>query len=234
MRTLWSAMAFTFVPASLAHDAGAQDRRAHWGVSAGLAPRWTAASTWVERLYDVDTMDWTGSDLRVGVVRGSDLGGDWGIALVGRSFDDGGLYVDTRPAGAGSGQGDGRRPGRYVTNGVTATGVEAHRFARFGGAIRDRVQIGLEFGAGVAMLDGLADVVGAQSGGVVRSAPAGTALALRGFDKLGIDGLVPVGRLELAVAAIPVWGMKVKVKGGPNFPGTQVFSVSVHYLFGAR
>ena len=226
-----SAMAFTFVLGSLAHEAGAQDRRSHWGVSAGLAPRWTAASTWVERLYDAETMDWTGSDLRVGVVRGSDLGGDWGIALVRRSFDDGGLYVDTRPAAGGSG--DGSQPGRYVTNGVTATGVEAHRFAPFGGAIRDRVQIGLEFGAGVAMLDGVADVVDRESGGVVRSAPAGTALALRGFEKLGVDGLAPIGRLELAVAAIPVWGMKVKVKGGLNFPGTQVFSVSVHYLFGA-
>ena len=233
MRTIWSAMAFTFVLATLAHEAGAQDRRAHWGVSAGLAPRWTAASTWIERLYDADTMDWSGSDLRVGVVRGSDLGGDWGIAFVRRSFDDGGLYQHTRPAAGGSGQGDGRQPGRYVTNGVTATGVEAHRFAPFGGAIRDRVQVGLELGAGVAMLDGIADVVDPESGGVVRSAPAGTALALRGFEKLGVDGLAPIGRLELAVAAIPVWGMKVKVKGGLNFPGTQVFSVSVHYLFGA-
>ncbi len=49
---------------------------------------------------------------------------------------------------------------------------------------------------------------------MVDSASARTVLALRGIDKLGIDGLVPLGRLEFAVAAIPVWGLKVKAKGG--------------------
>ena len=220
MRILLSTVVFALVLASLPHEAGAQDRRAHWGVSAGFAPRWTASSTLVEKLYGADTMDWAGSDLRVGVVRGSDLGGDWGIAFVRRSVEDGGVHDDTEAAGGGSGPGDGRRPGRYVTNGVTAQGVEVHRFAPFGGAIADRVQIGLEFGAGVAMLDGVADRVDPETGGVI--------------DKLGIDGLLPLGRLELAVAAIPVWGLKVKVKGGLNFPGTEVFSVSVQYLFGAN
>ena len=166
--TFLSTLVFTLVLAGLAHEAGAQDRRAHWGVSAGLAPRWTASSAWVERIYGADTIDWAGSDLRVGVVRGSDLGGDWGISFVRRSFDDGGLYDDT-----------------YVTNGVTATGVEFHRFAPFG-TIRDRVQIGLEVASGVVMLDGTANLVDAESGDVIGSAPAGTALALRGFDKLGI------------------------------------------------
>ena len=220
-----SAVVLALALAVLPHDAGAQDRRTHWGVSAGFAPRWTASAKWVERLYAADTIEWAGSDLRVGVVRGSDLGGDWGVALVKRSLDDGGVYDDPEASGGSS---------RYVTNGVTATGVEVHRFAPFGGAIADRVQIGLEFGAGVARLDGLADRVDVETGGVIDSAPARTALALRGIDKLGIDGLVPLGRLELAVAAIPVWGLKVKAKGGLNFPGTQVFSVSAHYLFGAN
>ena len=231
MRILLSTVVFALVLASLPHEAGAQDRRAHWGVSAGFAPRWTASSTWVEKLYGADTMDWAGSDLRVGVVRGSDLGGDWGIAFVRRLVEDGGIHDVTEAAGGGSRAGDGRR---YVTNGVTAQGVEVHRFAPFGGAIADRVQIGLEFGAGVAMLDGLADRVDPETGGVIESVPAGTALALRGVDKLGVDGLLPLGRLELAVAAIPVRGLKVKVKGGLNFPGTEVFSVSVQYLFGAN
>ena len=198
--------ALLFVLAGLHQGAAAQDRRSHWGVSAGLAPQWTASSTWVERLYDAGTIDLSGSDLRVGVVRGSDLGGDWGIAFVNRSLDDGGVYDDA--AAADPTNGDGRRPGRYVTNGVTARGVEVHRFAPFGGAIADRVQIGLEFGAGVAVLDGFADLVDAESGGVIESVPVRTALALRGIDKLGVDGLLPLGRLELAVAAIfplPQW-----------------------------
>ena len=235
MRISLSTVVLAIVVANLPQEAGAQDRRTHWGVSAGFAPRWTASSAWVARLYDAGTVDWAGSDLRIGVVRGSDLRGDWGVAFVQRSIQDGGVYDDTPAAGgSGPGQGDERRPGRYLTNGVTARGVEVHRFAPFGGAIADRVQIGLEFGAGVAVLDGLADRVDPESGGVVESVPAGTALALRGVDKLGVDGLLPLGRLELAVAAIPVWGLKVKVKGGLNFPGTHVFSLSAHYLFGAN
>lgn len=231
MRTVFvSTMVVVSLWAGLPYEAGAQDRRTHWGVSAGLAPRWTASAAWAERLYGADTMDWGGADLRIGVVRGSDLGGDWGIAFVRRSIEDGGVHVVSGTAG---GAGNEREPGRYVTSGVTATGVEVHRFAPFGGAIADRVQIGLEFGAGVAMLEGLADLQDAESGVVIRSVPVGTVLVPRGLEKLGVDGLAPIGRLELAVAAIPVWGMKVKVKGGLNFPGTQVFSVSVHYLFGA-
>ena len=226
MRTLSSSAAVLVLALGvLPHDAGAQDRRAHWGVSAGFAPRWTASAAWVERLYGADTIDWAGDDLRLGLVRGSDLGGDWGVAFVKRSLEDGGVYD-------GTGAPDGFD--RYVTNGVTATGVEFHRFAPFGGAIADRVQIGLEFGAGAARLDGLADRVDAETGGVIESVPVRTALALRGIDKLGIEGLVPLGRLELAVAAIPVWGLKVKVKGGVNFPGTEIFSLSVQYLFGAN
>ena len=48
--SLWT-MAFAGVLTVLPHHAGAQDRRAHWGVSAGFAPRWTASAAWVERLY---------------------------------------------------------------------------------------------------------------------------------------------------------------------------------------
>ncbi len=94
-----AAAVLTLALAVLPHDAGAQDRRTHWGVSAGFAPRWTASATWVERLYAADTIDWAGGDLRVGVVRGSDLGGDWGVAFVKRSLEDGGVYDN--PGGVG-------------------------------------------------------------------------------------------------------------------------------------
>lgn len=97
MRILSSpAAVLTLALAVAPHDAVAQDRRTHWGVSAGFAPRWTASATWVERLYAADTIDWAGGDVRVGVVRGSDLGGDWGVAFVKRSLEDGGVYDNGR------------------------------------------------------------------------------------------------------------------------------------------
>ncbi len=45
---------------------------------------------------------------------------------------------------------------------------------------------------------------------------------------------VPLGRIELAAAAILAPGLKVRVSGGFNFPATQVFSITVNYLFGAQ
>ena len=116
MRTVSvSTMVVMSLWAALPDEAGAQDRRTHWGVSAGLAPRWTASAAWAERLYGADTMDWGGADLRVGVVRGSDLGGDWGIAFVRRSIEDGEF---TSSAG---------RPGAAQTGAMNASPVATSR-----------------------------------------------------------------------------------------------------------
>jgi hypothetical protein len=45
---------------------------------------------------------------------------------------------------------------------------------------------------------------------------------------------VPLGRIEIAAAAILTPGLKVRVSGGFSFPATQVFSITVNYLFGSQ
>ena len=44
---------------------------------------------------------------------------------------------------------------------------------------------------------------------------------------------VPIGSVEVAAAFILAPGLKARVSGGFNFPNTQLFSVTVNYLFGA-
>ena len=196
--------------AGVPSDAGAQDRRSHWGVTVGFSPRWMTSGlldTTLEKLWDESGIHFSGSEIRAGVVRGSELGGDAGLSFVRRPFDDGSGFV--REHGV-----------RYGTRGVVLTGVEAHKFTPFW-AIRDRVQIGLDYGAGVGVFDGVVDAT-------VGEVSVGGAL-----DPWGI-GIVPIGRLELAVAVIAAPGLKVPAKGGVNFPGVQTFSVSASYLFGAR
>ena len=200
--------------AGVPSDAGAQDRRSHWGVTVGFSPRWMTSGlldTTLERLWDESGIHFSGSEFRAGVVRGSELGGDAGVSFVRRPFDDGSGFV--REHGV-----------TYGTRGVVLTGVEAHRFTPFW-AIRDRVQIGLDYGAGVGVFDGAVD---ATVDDCTQEVGIGDTLNPWGI------GIVPIGRLELAVAVIAAPGLKVRAKGGVNFPGVQTFSISVNYLFGAR
>lgn len=45
---------------------------------------------------------------------------------------------------------------------------------------------------------------------------------------------VPLGRVEISVAAIVATGLKLRAGGGFNMPGTQMFTVSASYLIGAQ
>ncbi len=209
---LLSALALALLPAA----AGAQDRDSHWGVSFGFTPRWSASQSTmpVGVLWDnVDELDLSGSTLRAGIIRGSELGGDWGISFVRRRFRDGSV-VDFTSAG----------DARYVTDGVSLTGVEIHRFSPFI-TVAGAVQIGMEYGGGVGTLAG--DAIATNRPGIgVRDVTD----ALR---EHGIP-IVPLARAELAAAVIAAPGVKVRIKGGFNFPGLQTFSVTINYLFGSR
>ena len=209
---LLSALALAMVPG----EAGAQDRDSHWGVSFGFTPRWSASQSTmpVGVLWDnVDELDLSGSALRAGIIRGSELGGDWGISFVRRRFRDESV-IDFTSAG----------DARYVTDGVSLTGVEIHRFSPFV-TVGGTVQVGLEYGGGVGTLAG--DVIATNRAdiGVVDVADA--------LREHGIP-IVPLARAELAAAVIAAPGLKVRIKGGFNFPGLQTFSVTINYLFGSR
>ena len=129
--------------------AGAQS---HWGVSFSATPKWDLAGQLKDLLQDEDSIvDIKGSELTVGVVRGSTRGGDWGVSFVHKPFEDGSGSVEL---------GEDCFQTTCLTTtetnvfqDVKLTGVEFHWFARFVN-IKDRVQLGLNIAGGVASVSG--------------------------------------------------------------------------------
>lgn len=199
---LVAALMFTPAPAL------AQDK--YWGVSADVSPRWKSVALF-DAVYDLQEMDISGSDFRIGFVRGRTLGSEWGVSFVRRGVKDGGLIANETQAFT-------------FRDDVGMTGVEVNKFAVFG-TIRDRVQIGMIIGAGVASLRGTAR---AAAGDIVE---AKEVFALAGNSSIAIH---PLGRLELAGAAIVTAGFKVRVSGGLDWPGTAKLTIGGVYFFGER
>ena len=218
-------------------SAEAQDYKSHWGVSGSLVPRWSFPKVLADTI-DVET-DMQGHEFRVGIVRGSDAGGDWGVSYIKKLVDDDSVVQHRKTAcvqmsGAAA---ECSRGAFDVTRQARMTGVEAYLFMPF--ADIKRVQIGGTFGAGVAKLEGSSDrylehlVVNGST--VAKSTEHLGEVAFRDtlhdWKKLSY---LPIGRAELSVGVLLRPGLKVRASGGVNFPGYHRVSVHAHYLFGAR
>lgn len=194
--------------------ANAQPRRNYWGLEGTVTPKWRVPE-WQKIAFDADSVDLAGKEFRIGVVRGRALGGDWGISYVHRTLNDSAAAVV---------QSDGDV---IATTANSLRGVEIHRYAPFG-TIRDRVQIGASFGIGAGWLRG--EVLQTRPGSAPQTQPAKLL-----FSPGDVDfPVVPLGRLELAAAAIIGPNLKLKASGGLSFPGQQFVSLSVLYLFAPR
>lgn len=193
--------------------ASAQSFNSRWGFQASFVPSWTVPDA-AKDLFDAETLTVEGSEIRVGFVRGRTLGGDWGISYVQKWLDDS-SFADSPSF-------------TRATSGVTVRGIAIDKFAPFG-TIKDRVQIGMIFGIGVG-----------QASGTVREFDKDTGVtevieAEKFFSPMGQEiPVVPLGRLELAVAAIVMPGLKVRASGGINYPGIATVTLGAVYLFGER
>ncbi len=197
----------------IATPAAAQLRRSYWGLAATATPVWKVPD-YQKSALDADEVTLKGSDFMVGFVRGDTLRGDWGLSYFHRTFSADAFV----------------RRGTTLTrvlSGVAMNGAEIRKFAPFG-TIKERVQIGLDFGLGVGVMSGNVDV----------TEPGKAAQVVEAKELFRIGGkalpVVPIGRLELAGTLIVTPQLKVRATGGINFPGQQVFSIGAVYLFGAR
>ena len=219
--------------------AQASAQESNWGVSASFVPSWTVPrdNALARLMFNADALDINGSEFRIGFARGRTLGGDWGVSFVRRRLKDGSsissdLYTD--PALPGVQQGD------FTTlRNVELTGVEAHKFSPFG-TIAKRVQVGLLFGGGIASSKGELETRRVSvdytfTGNRMVMIPMETRETLDAKELVyPNNGLVPLGRLEVAVAGIVAPGIKIRASGGLAFPGMHTFSIGGVYLIGAR
>lgn len=135
--------------------ASAQDR-SHWGVVVSLAPdhSWKTIPRLSEFLFDPgETVDIRSTDFRIGIARGRDLGGDWGVSYVRRNVADASRFENTTELCTGNDQCVTAPSEFALTRGVTQSGVEVHKFIPFV-TIKRRVQIGLNVAGGVAKFEG--------------------------------------------------------------------------------
>jgi hypothetical protein len=214
-------------------------RVSHWGIAGSLIPHWEFPRALAD-IWNLET-DMTGSELRIGVVRGSDLGGDWGVSYVKKNVSEESI-VQLRESACvqlpTGGPACARGP-YHVTREAGFRGVEAHLFMPFT-TIKRRVQIGATFAGGIAEMQGTSDVFiehlvvngtnATRSTETVGSAPFQTTL-----QDLPQDwDVVPIGRVELGVGIIAAPGFKIRLSTGVNFPGYHRIGVYAQYLVGAR
>ncbi len=213
-RTPWlvAVLAVLCLPAA----ASAQIDDTSWGITAGMSPLWSVPSDLLARAFDATRLDVKGPEFRVGVIRGTTMGGEWGVSLIHKRLSKESTFELT-----GS-----RDRVTVVADDAELLGVEAHKFIPF--ARPGKVQVGVLLGGGVAQLRGFVTgaYVGTTTTRFTLPFPEAFLVADREIQWL------PLGRAELAAAALVGERFKVRVSGGFNMPGFQVVSVSLSYLLG--
>ena len=209
----------------------AMAQTSHWGVTGAFTPTWQVP-TQLAKLFD-GTVDITGAEFTIGIARGRDLGGDWGVSYVRKTLSDGSRIEKFESECFSNGCFE---TGTSVrTRGVALSGVKVHKFVPFG-TIKNRVQIGLNVAGGVGQFTGNLETLEreVEPSADFRTVRPTETLTTEPASELVPVSVVPLGDLEAAVAVIVAPGLKLRAQGGLNFPGYRTFSVTAVYLFGAR
>ena len=198
----------------------AQIDQTSWGLAGGFSPHWAVPAA-LEGTFDARQVDVRGHEFRVGVIRGTTAGGDWGVSLVHKRLNNNShVTVDGSDGVA-----------RFVADDAELLGVEAHRFLPFS-RIGHRVQLGVNVAGGIAQVRGF---VRGEYHPFTPGAQSFTAVVpTRGiFEYAGRDvDWLPIAKAELGVATLIGYRAKVRVSGGLNLPGYQMINISFSYLLG--
>ena len=199
-----------------------------WGVSAsitaGVLPKWNTPQGF-RAFYLADEVSLAGSEFQVGVVRGTELGGDSGWSFIRQAIDSGSFVHDTLN--------DGSARRLTVDLPTTFDGFLYHRYTPFT-TIRERVQIGMVIGAGAGWYRGMvADVVTDAEGVATEDRMAANFLS--GLAREGESRWIPLpmARFEAAVAGVLGAGFKARFSGGYSLPHGRVFRLGLVYFVGS-
>jgi hypothetical protein len=219
--------------------AAAQDKESHWGARVSFVPEWEIHESIRKVLFEEEENgQMKGSEFSIGFVRGSTLGGDWGVSFVRKPFDNESGTTENDQDCFNQAQTNCQpRTETMRFDNVYLNAFEVHWFVAFA-TFANRVQIGLNVAGGV----------GSMKGNVIRTTdrfqptnfgPNGpTAFtAIHEVEVLPAkDELMPIFpliKLEAEGAFIVAPGLKVKVAGGMNFPAVGL-RVGAVYLIGAN
>jgi hypothetical protein len=213
----------------------------HLAITFGWVPQWDSdkfLSTDV--LFDSpDHLGLKGNEFRIGVGRGKSLGGDWAVSYVHRRVESGTQSIVEEPHTEVIGNQTFTFSETLTAQDVTFDGIVWDKFVPFA-TIKQRVQIGMSFGVGVAMIRGTVlrrtqNVDFVQVGNNFVTVPVTVEETVDANELLvGEIDFLPLGRIEAAAAFIVIPSVKVRVTGGFNLPGVPAMGVQGVYLFGAR
>jgi hypothetical protein len=203
----------------------AQATDSKWGVSVSFTPSWKALSDLQREHFIEGEGTIEGTEFTIGLVRGSTLGGDWGVSFVHKPIKDVTFSESTQDCQPQFG---------CTTSTMTQTlrdvllkGVEYHWSKPFA-TFADRVQVGLNVGGGVAFVSGTIDT----TFDLINPPPF--PVFHQEFSDPASDTLWPVYpliKVEAQGAVIVAPGLKVKVAGGFNYPSASL-RIGVVYLIG--
>lgn len=194
----------------LAQEIPANPDPSLWGVQISVSP-WRAGEKF-RGLMDARDLDISGRSVRIGVSRGRMRGSEWGVTFVRRTINEGSRLVDYLGRSYNFGES------------VRLTGVMGEQFGSFG-TIANRVQIGALIGGGLAKVEGL---VFPSGGGAPRDARE--VLTLFAHE----TQFQLLARAEIGAAVLVAPGVKVRVSGGFDWPGTTVLTITGLYFFGGQ
>jgi hypothetical protein len=224
--------AFVIGLASMPAPVHAQDGRSkHWGASVFFNPQWKVTESLREMLFDGEGPI-EGEEFTVGVVRGSRLGGEWGVSFLRKKINDTTLVEAEENCFESSCSSFSRT---QVFSAVRLEGVEFHWFVPFV-TIAERVQIGITAGAGVANVKGTIEETRVSTNTSTFNNQTQTQTDIDNETlpaKEALWPLYPLGKVEGTVSVTAAPGLKVRVSGGFNFPGVGV-RIGAVYLIGAR
>lgn len=184
-------------------------------------------------------MNWNGplegSEFTVGAGRGSTRGGDWTVSYVRKPIDDTTLVeVEQNCFGGGCTTTTQTRSLRDVW----LKGVEFN-WSRPFVTIKDRVQIGIDAGGGIASAKGnIQETVAFED---VFTNPVTKQVIRNVFSDIHtipasdvLYAWVPLIKFEVQGAVIVHPSFKIKASGGLNMPSTSSVRIALVYLIGAR
>lgn len=223
------------------HQASAQTGEERWGITGTFVPNWAAMDDLKILYKDAQSLDYGGSEFRFGLLRGKELGGDWSVTYLQRTVREGSTIDGTETSTGPSGES--MRFGSIYTvehTPVKIRGIEGQKFSPLA-TIRNRAQIGLVFGGGIGWYQGTMTAhnydVDFTNGPPPTYQPIliqkETVTQVQAKDTFAMS-FVPLARVEIAGSALLAPGLKLRVSGGFSFPNTQVFSLTVNYLFGEK
>jgi hypothetical protein len=194
------------------------DAQEQWGVNLGMTPSWQTGPG-VNALFGADRVDIHGSEIRIGFVRGLDIEGDWGLSFV-RTNIAADSTVDANVASCSRGT-----CGNYLRTiePIHMNGLEFHQYYPFK-TWRDRVQVGMIGAVGVGWMSG---TVSKHS--ITNDSDTQTIVAAGEFYPPSTS-VMPLVRIELAVAGVIVPGFKIRASGGWGLPGYHTFGIGFIYL----